>query len=127
MRGRFGMPTRWRHRPERIRPQLLLVPNRAKVEQILHRCSRTGRLPIVAIELEREHSLANGPCIVLVVFVTNDNPNAVLPITCRHVMRGDEPDAQAIEAGARMLGPAIARRLRLEVGNDAADMLREAI
>jgi hypothetical protein len=81
----------------------------------------------VAIELERERGLANGECIVLVVFVKNDNPNAVLPITCRHVMRGDEPDPRAIEAGARVLGAAIARRLRLDVGNDAADMLSRAV
>jgi hypothetical protein len=106
---------------------MLMVPNREKVERVLHRCSRTGRLPIVAIELEREHSLARGDCIVLVVFVKNDNPDAALPITCRHVMVGAEPDPQAIEAGAGLLGHAIARRLRLEVGNDAADMLREAI
>lgn len=126
-RHRIGMDRRWQQRPTRVRPQLLMVPNREKVERILHRCSRTGRLPIVAIELEREHSLANGDCIVLVVFVRNDSPGAALPITCRHVMRGQEPDAHAIEGGAAQLGAAIARRLRLEVGNDAADMLKEAM
>lgn len=123
---RLSLSTRWRHRPERIRPQLLMVPNRAKVERILHGCSRTGRLPIVAIELERQAALTNGDCIVLLVFVVNPRPGATLPLTCRHVMRGTEPDAEAIERGAAQLGAEIARHLRLSVESDAARMLRES-
>jgi hypothetical protein len=78
------------------------------------------------MELERQESLESGPCIVLLVFVRNPDPKR-LPITCRHVMRGDEPNAGAIEAGANLLGMAIAQRLGLSVEDDAADMLRAAI
>ena len=74
--------------------------------------------PIVGLELEREESLANGSCIVLLVFVRNPDPKR-LPITCRHVMRGDEPNAVGVEAGAVMLGRAIAKRLGLSVEKDA--------
>lgn len=123
MRPRLSLPTRWRQKPTRIRPQLLAVPNRSKVEAILNSQSASGRLPIVAMELEREESLANGSCIVLVVFVRNPDPQR-LPITCRHVMRGAEPDPRAVEAGAEQLGRAIAKRLGLSVENDAAAMLR---
>lgn len=122
-RYKLSLSTRWRHRPERIRPQLLAVPNRTAVERALNRCSATGSLPIVAIELERKETLANGACIVLVVFVRNPDPQRPA-ITCSHVMRGDEPNSAAIESGARVLGLAIAKRLGVSIENDAADMLR---
>lgn len=124
-RHHLSLATRWRQRPTRVRPQFLPVPNRDRVEWLLHSQSRV-RLPIVGLELEREETLANGSCIVLLVFVRNPDPRR-LPITCRHVMRGDEPDPRAIEAGAVTLGRAIAQRWGLSVEDDAANMLREAI
>lgn len=101
-------------RPPRRAPQLLVCPDRDRVERALRQAA--GRpLDIVAIELERNDrwSAAAGFVFELVVTVRFPAPDQKQSIVARHLMPGaPEPDMRQIMNGAEALGQALRIRFR---------------
>lgn len=101
-------------RPPRRAPQLLVCPDRERVERAL-RYAAERPLNVVAIELERNDREAapEGYVLELVIVVMFPPPDHAKRLTVRHVMPGaPEPDMRQIMSGAEALGQAIRMRFR---------------
>jgi len=98
-------------RPARKPPQLLVLPDRPRVEAALRGACR-GPLDIVALELERNESFVHGQVLEMVAVVRHPAPHESIRLTLRHVMPGGQPNMREIVGGAEVLGQTISMRFR---------------
>lgn len=98
-------------KPVRKPPQLLVLPEREKVDRAL-KAACAGPLAVVALELERNESLQHGAVLELVVVVRFPPPDDAKRLTLRHVMPGGEPSLRELISGAEAAGQSIAMRFR---------------
>jgi len=98
-------------KPLRKPPQLLVLPERDKVECAL-RTACSGPLAVVALELERNESFHHGAVLELVIVVRFPPPDEAKRLTLRHVMPGGEPNLRELMSGAEAAGQSIAMRFR---------------
>lgn len=98
-------------RPPKRAPQLLVLPDRQRVESVLrHSCG--APVTIVALELERNETQAHGDVLELVTVVMFPAPDHRKRLTLRHVMPGGAPDIRQLIGGAEAAGQAIRMRFR---------------
>lgn len=98
-------------RPPKRAPQLLVLPERQRVENAL-RYACAAPVDIVTIELERSESQAYGEVLELVSVVMFPEPDQAKRLTLRHVMPGGEPDMRHILGGAEAHGQTIRMHFR---------------
>lgn len=111
-------------RPARSAPQLLVLPGRDRVERAL-RSVLVPSADVIALELERNHTLAAGDVIELVIVVRFPWPDNKKRLTVRHVMPGSQPDMRELLSGAEALGQMVRMRFRGYGGNWAAPVLSD--
>lgn len=112
-------------RPARSVPQLLVLPWRARVERAVRLGCGNPEVRIVALELERNQSLALGDVLELVVVVFFPEPHQSKRLTVRHVMPGRQANERGLTAGAEVLGQMIRMRFRGYGGKWAAPVLSD--
>lgn len=99
-------------RVKRIRPQLLVIPDRETVEQAFQKASSEKSFNL---ELERNETLFHGEVLMLVAFVRNPLGGT---LTVSHVMPGaEEPSVAMLVDAARVLGNTIRIRFQKQVTN----------
>lgn len=111
-------------RPPRSAPQLLVLPERDRVERAL-RPALAKDADIIALELERNRTLADGEVLELVVVVRFPYPDNKKRLTVRHVMPGGRPDMRELISGAEALGQMVAMRFRRYGGKWSAPVLSD--
>lgn len=113
-----------RRPPRPQAPQLLVLPGRDRIERAL-RPVLAKDADIIALELERNHTLRAGDVLELVVVVRFPWPDNKKRLTVRHVMPGWEPDMRELLSGAEALGQAVAMRFRGYGGKWGAPVLSD--
>jgi hypothetical protein len=111
-------------RPARKAPQLLVVPERDRVERAL-RANFAGPVRLVALELERNETQQFGEVLEMVVVVMKPAPDHTVRLTVRHVMPGGEPNVRHLIGGAEVLGQRISQEFRRRYGNWDAPVLED--
>lgn len=109
-------------RPVRKLPQLLVLPNRDKVERALV-ANCVGPIDVLALELERNESVVHGEVLELVTVVRD--PDSGKRVTLRHVMPGGDPNVRELIGGAEAHGQTISMRFRRYGGKWAARVVSE--
>lgn len=104
------MPSALRRPPKRA-PQLLVLPDRPRVEGALRQACGAP-VTVVALELERNETQQHGDVLELVTVVMFPAPDNRKRLTLRHVMPGGEPDIRQLVSGAEAAGQAIRMRFR---------------
>lgn len=98
-------------RPVRKPPQLLVLPERDRIERALREAC-AGPLVVVALELERNESFQHGDVLEMVIVVRFPPPDDAKRLTLRHVMPGGEPGMRELIGGAEAAGQSISMRFR---------------
>lgn len=111
-------------RPSRRAPQLLVLPDRIRVEKAL-RYACGAPVNIAALELERNETQAYGEVLELVTVVMFPAPDDRKRLTLRHVMPGGEPNLRHIVSGAEAAGQSIRMRFRRYGGAWARPVLSD--
>lgn len=112
-------------KPVRKPPQLLVLPERAKVERSLRYACGNPAVDIIALELERNESFVHGNVLELVVVVRFPVPDHAKRLTLRHVMPGGEPSVRELIGGAEAAGQSIGMRFRRYGGAWAARVVSD--
>lgn len=110
-------------RPVRKPPQLLVLPERVRVEAALVSNCR-GPVEVLALELERNESVVHGQVLELVTVVRD--PESRKRVTLRHVMPGGEPSLRELIGGAEAHGQTISMRFRRYGGAWAARVVSDS-
>ena len=92
--------------PPRSAPQLLVIPDRERVERLLRAACR-GDLNLIALELERNQTLQFGEVNVLVAFVRKPGERVGPGLAIRHMMPGGEVTARMLAGAAEALAATI--------------------
>lgn len=112
-------------RPVQKAAQLLILPDRPKVECALRYACGNLDVDIIAIELERNESFVHGDVLELVVVVRFPAPDHAKRLTLRHVMPGGEPSVRELIGGAEAAGQSIGMRFRRYGGAWAARVVSD--
>lgn len=94
-----------RQKVKRIRPQLLVIPERDRIIEAFRR-SCTAPVELITMELERNETLAKGDVIELYAFIRGFTGQL------RHIMVGEDISVQKLIGGAEMLAMTASAHVR---------------
>lgn len=111
-------------KPPRSAPQLLVIPERDRIERVLRGACR-GDLNLIALELERNQTLQYGEVNVLAAFVRKPGYTSGPGLTIRHVMPAGEVTVGMLAAAAEALAATINLNFKRYGGKWAAPVLSD--
>jgi hypothetical protein len=111
-------------KPPRSAPQLLVIPDRDRIERVLRGACR-GDLNLIALELERNQTLQFGEVNVLVAFVRKPGMVSGPGIAVRHMMPAGDVTAGMLGSAAEALAATINLNFKRYGGKWAAPVLSD--